>query len=56
MRAATSAWDSPSSRRSVISCPDTECRRSAISRNPGKDGGMAALAHDGTHYLTFDIT
>ena len=39
MRAATSAWDRPSSRRSEVSCPDTECRRSAISRKPGNTVG-----------------
>ena len=55
MRAATSAWERPSSRRSEVSSPDTERRRSAISAEAREHGRVAALAH-AIDYLTFDIT
>ena len=57
MRAATSVWDRPSSRRSVDSSPHTDRRRSAISRKPGKtvsdDGARSSHVPSGHRCISY---
>ncbi len=47
MRAATSAWDSPSSRRNDMQLPRDGVPALGHLAETGEDGGMTALAHDG---------